>query len=437
MSFGRPLVALLAVAITSSAYADNWPSWRGPTQNGISTETAIPTKWDTETNVAWRTELPGPAGATPVVWGERIFLTTVDDNGDLWLMCFSTSGKELWKNKVGSGNKNVRGDEGNSASPSPITDGKHVWSMMASGEVVCCTVEGKEVWKFNLQDRYGKFEIQFGMSSTPVLYDGVLYFQLIHGIWRAEGELAIVVAVDAATGKEIWKIDRHTGAEAENKHSYASPILYNFGGKQFLLTHGGDYTIAHSLKDGSTIWKLGGMNPHDDPDQRYHKTLRFVASPGVAEGIVVCPTAKRYPVFAVRTDLKGDLTDESNALHWVMPKNTPDVPSPLIHGGLVYLCRENGNLICIDQETGRQLYEERTNPQRHRASPVYADGHIYLSARDGQVTVVKAGRDFEIVAKNKIREQLSASPVVANGTIYLRSFDALWAIRQGAKTASR
>ena len=135
--------------------------------------------------------------------------------------------------------------------------------------------------------------------------------------------------------------------------------------------------------------------------------------------------------------MKGDLTDNKKALHWVMPKNTPDVPSPLIHGGLVYLCRENGNLICLDQKTGEELYEERTNPQRHRASPVYAGGNIYLSARDGQVTVVKAGREFEIVSKNKIREQLSASPVIANGTIYLRSFDALWAIRDAAKTASR
>lgn len=437
MSCRRALVAILAVSFGSSAFADNWPSWRGPTQNGISNETSVPVKWDEKENVAWRIDLPGPAGATPVVWGERIFLTSVDDSGNLWLMCFTTKGKEAWRKKMGSGNKNARGDEGNSASPSPITDGKHVWAMMGTGQVLCCTVEGEEKWKFNLQDRYGKFEIQFGMSSTPVLHDGMLYFQLIHGIWRSKGELAIVAAVNAATGEEVWKVDRHTGAKAENKHSYASPVLYNFGGTKFLLTHGGDYTIAHSLKDGSTIWKLGGMNPHDDPNQRYHNTLRFVASPGVADGIVICPTAKKYPVFAVRPDMKGDLTGNKDALHWTMPRNTPDVPSPLIHDGLVYLCRENGNLICLDQKTGEELYEQRTNPQRHRASPVYANGNIYLAARDGQVTVVKAGREFEIVSKNKIQEQLAASPVIANGTIYLRSFKGLWAIRNGAKVSSR
>ncbi len=436
MSLRCSMVAIFVVSVGLEAMADNWPSWRGPTQNGISTEKDIPVRWSRTENVAWRVDLPGPAGATPVVWGDHVFVTSVDGD-DLVLLCFSTAGKQLWRVRVGTGNTDVRGDEGNSASPSPVTDGKHVWATMATGDVVCCDFNGQQQWKINLQERYGKFEIQFGMSSTPVLHDGVLYFQLIHGIWREEGELAIVVAIDATTGKEVWKVDRHTGAEAENKHSYASPILYNFDGLKFLLTHGGDYTIAHSLQDGSVIWKLGGMNPHDDPNRPYHKTLRFVASPGVASGIVVCPTAKRYPVFAVRPDLHGDLTNNPKAILWVMPRNTPDVPSPLIQGGLVYLCRENGNLICLDQKTGKELYEERTNPQRHRASPVYADGHVYLAARDGQVTVVRAGRAFEIVSKNRMGEQISASPVVANGTLYLRSFDALWAIRKDATTAGR
>ena len=432
------LLAALFGTFTVAAHADNWPSWRGPTQNGISTEKNVPVRWDKSENVAWRTELPGPSGATPVVWGDKIFLTTVADN-DLMLMCFSTDGKELWKHKMGEGNKKARGDEGNSSSPSPVTDGKHVWAMMGTGDVACCTIDGEEKWNLNLQKQYGKFEIQFGMTSTPVLHDGVLYFQMIHGKWAWKGEsgpeLGLLVAIDASTGKERWKVNRHSGATAENMHSYASPILYNFGGRKFLITHGGDYTFAHSLKDGSVIWKLGGMNPHG---KDYHNTLRFVASPGVAEGIVVCPTAKKYPVFAVKADSKGDITGKNDAIHWVMKRNTPDVPSPLIHDGLVYLCRENGNLFCLDQKTGDLAYpEQKTNRQRHRASPVYANGHIYLAGRDGQVTVVKAGRDFEIVAKNKIGEQLSASPVVSNGTIYLRSFKALWAIRDGAKLIAK
>ncbi len=154
-----------------------------------------------------------------------------------------------------------------------------------------------------------------------------------------------------------------------------------------------------------------------------------MASPAAAAGIVVVPTAKNGPVFAVRPDYKGDITAVGAAHLWMRPANTPDVPSPLIHDGIVYLCRENGNLLCIDAATGEELYEQRTEIDRHRASPVYAAGHVYLTARKGTVTVVKAGRKFEVVARNVLDEPTTASPVISNGTLYIRTFDALWAIR--------
>jgi len=156
--------------------------------------------------------------------------------------------------------------------------------------------------------------------------------------------------------------------------------------------------------------------------------LRFVASTGAADGIIVCPTAKNGPVYAIRADQTGDLTGKDDAILWVREKNTPDVPSPLIYEDLVYLCRENGMLLVLDRESGEEVYMKRTHNNRHRASPVYANGHLYLTARDGKVTVVKAGREFAIVAQNDTGEAMSASPVIANGTIYLRTFDALWAI---------
>lgn len=406
-------------------FADNWASWRGPTSNGISNEKNLPKKWGKDQNVAWRVELPGPAGATPVVWDDQIFLTSID--GDrLLLLCYGTDGKKQWSREIGKGNKDARGDEGNSASPSPITDGKHVWSFMGTGHLACFTVSGDPVWSINLQDRYGKFRIAFGMSATPVLHDGRIFVQLIHGDGKPETQEAIVVAVDAKTGGPIWKTERVTGAAKENEHSYASPMLYDFGGSTFLITHGADYTVAYSLNDGSEIWRLGGLNPQG---QSYHPTLRFVASPAAADGIIVCPTAKNGPVFAVAPDRKGDLTD-SEAVLWVRDQHTPDVPSPIIHGDLVYLCRENGILLVLERDTGEQVYMERTHSHRHRASPVFADGHLYLTARDGKITVVKAGREFEIVSQNDTGESMSSSPVISNGTIYLRTFDALWAIRK-------
>ncbi|MEM8667499.1 MAG: PQQ-binding-like beta-propeller repeat protein [Planctomycetota bacterium] len=420
-------VACSAFFVFSAAplHAENWGSWRGPTGNGISTEVNLPVEWSKDKNVAWRVELLGPAGATPVVWGEQIFLTTVDGR-DLLLLCIGVDGKEQWRRIIGKGNKDVRGDEGNSASPSPITDGKHVWSFMATGDLACFTTSGDLVWQTNLQERYGKFRIAFGMSATPVLHDGRLFFQLIHGDGKPSTQEAIVVALDAATGDSVWKVDRVTGAARENEHSYASPMIYQHGEEPYLITHGADYTIAYELADGKERWRLGGLNPQGSS---YHPTLRFVSSPSAADGIVICPTAKNGPVFAIAADREGDLT-ETDAISWVRDKHTPDVPSPLILDDLVYLCRENGILLVLDRETGEEVYMERTHSHRHRASPVYADGHLYLTARDGKITVVKTGRKFEIVAQNDTDEAMSASPVIANGTIYLRTFDALWAIRK-------
>jgi outer membrane protein assembly factor BamB len=414
---------------SSQARAENWPQWRGPQWSGVSRETGLATQWGGDRNVAWRLDLPGAAGATPAVWEDKIFLTSVD-NSDLLLICVGTDGKQRWKQKVGTGNASARGDEGNSASPSPCTDGRHVWSFMGTGDLGCYTLDGKKVWHINLEDRFGKFDIQFGMATTPVLHGGKLFFQLIHGSMRADvrEEPATVVALDAATGATIWQTPRKTGAIQENRHSYASAILYNFGGLTRLITHGGDYTVAYDPESGKEAWRLGSYNPQDGPD--FNPFLRFVASPGVGPGLVVCPTAKRGGVYAVRPDASGNIPLNGSAVRWSLEKGTPDVPTPLVHDGLVYLCDEVGVLRCVDAGSGRMYYEEPTHGrQRHRASPVYADGHVYVTARDGRVTVVKAGKTFDVVSQNDTREDQTATPAISGGTIYLRTFKALWAIR--------
>jgi outer membrane protein assembly factor BamB len=166
-----------------------------------------------------------------------------------------------------------------------------------------------------------------------------------------------------------------------------------------------------------------------NPKERYNPTLRFVASPLAVEGMIIVPSAKRGPVIALKPErLAGDVTGREEARHWIMKQNTPDVPSPLVKDGLAYLCRENGNLMCLDAQSGELLYEERTQRDRHRASPVYVDGKILLTARRGNISVVRPGRKFELLATNSMGEDISASPVVSGGRIYLRTFDALYAI---------
>ena len=415
----------LMVVMESPTQAENWPQWRGAELNNISHEKNLPITWSKTENIAWRLPLPGPAGASPVVWGDRVFLTAVDGQ-NLLLMCVNSSGKELWREKVGYGNKNARTDEGNSASPSPSTDGKHVWCFMGNGMLGCYDFAGKEVWKADIPKRYGRFDIQFGMTSTPILDGDELYLQLIHGDGDAATREALVLCLDKSTGDEIWQQPRPSDAVAENEHSYASPILYRDGQRSFLLTHGADFIIAHDLKTGKEIWRSGGLNPKD----RYDRTLRFVASPVAAEGIIVAPSAKRSPLIALRPDGRGDITNSKQYRLWTHSR-TPDVPTPIIHDGLVYLCMENGNLTVLDAKTGSPYYKEkRTHRMRHRASPIYADGHLYLIARDGRTTVVKAGKKFEVVARNELDESIAASPAFSDGTIYIRSYDALWAIRK-------
>jgi outer membrane protein assembly factor BamB len=419
------LALAMVVACLNPVQAENWPNWRGPTNNGISQEHHLATKWSATQNVAWKVELPGPAGATPVVWGDQIFLTSVDDDGNLLLLAYGTDGKPQWRQTIATGSKTARGDEGNSASPSPVTDGKHVWTLMGTGDLACYTVAGKKAWQFNVQDRFGQIKIQFGLSSTPVYDDGVLYLQLIHGDGDAKTREACVVALDGSTGKTLWKAERPSDGYAENEHSYASAMMYDDGQRKFLLSHGCDYIVAHDLKNGDELWRCGDLNRKD----RYDPTLRFVASPATAKGIIVVPTAKKGPLLALKPNGQGDITAKSEFHLWEV-KRTPDVPSPLILDDRVYLCLENGDLIIVDRATGEQLDYKPTNErQRHRASPVYADGHIYLTARNGQITVVKASDKVDIVAQNDLGEDQSASPAISNGTIYLRTFKHLWAIR--------
>ena len=302
---------IVLLAVVRTTVAENWPHWRGPRHDGTSLETGIPVKWSKTENVLWRLPLPGPAGATPVVWEDRIFLTSAEGD-DLVLLCVNTDGQILWKRTVGSGNRVVRGGEGNSASPSPSTDGQHVWVFMSTGDLACYDFEGNEIWKYNLQERYGEFNMFFVMASTPLLDGDRLYLQLIHsGAW-------LVLALDKATGSEIWKHERKSDAVAECEQSYASPFLYRDNQHKFLLVHGADYITAHNLDDGSEIWYCDGLNPKDN----YNRSLRFVASPVAVPGLIVVPSAKDGPVLGLKPGGKGNITNSKELYLWKRENNS-------------------------------------------------------------------------------------------------------------------
>lgn len=418
------LVVLVAASSFAPALAD-WPHWRGPKTNGVADAKGLPTTWSPDENIRWRTPLPGPAGSTPVLAGGKLFLTTPDGT-ELLLMAFDTkSGAELWRRTVTTGEASFRGDEGNLASPSPATDGKHVVTAMGDGALACYTVDGEPVWNLSLSKRLTPLDIQFGYASSPIVHDGKVLVQWLHGDGDAETEEARVAAFDLATGETLWSVKRLTGAKQECEHSYASPILAGEGDDAVLVTHGGDASIAYNPKNGAEVWRQMGFNPPGN----YHATLRFVASPAWGEGLVVIPTAKQSAVAVVKLGGEGDLTGGDHEA-WRLDKGTPDVPSPIVADGLVYLCGENGNLTCYDAATGEQIKRQRTVSDRYRASPLLADGKLYLTSRRGVVTVVRAGRELEQLAQNDLGEEISASPVPGDGVLYLRTFDALYAIEE-------
>jgi outer membrane protein assembly factor BamB len=397
----RTLFGLLLAAATASA--DDWPHWRGPNRDGVSAEKNLPTSWGPETNILWKLPLPAAAGSTPVVVGDRIYLTSPSADGDqLLLLCAGTDGKLLWQKRVSDGLQGAK----NVASSSPSADGRRVWAYAGNGDLVCFAADGAELWRANLQNAYGRFKIGFGMTTTPLVREGVLYIQLIHsgGAW--------VVALDASSGKELWKAKRASDGVDECEHSYAS-IQFGAG---TLISHGNDYTIGHDPKSGAEIWRLGDLNPKS----KYNKTLRFVSSPLVTPGLIVVPTAKNGAVVGLDPLGKSAI--------WKIESGTPDVASPLLYDGLVYLSQNNGALTCLDAATGAAVYKERPDKDNHFGSPAAGDGKIYLPGRNGTVSVVAAGRAFKTLAVNELKDPLDASPAISGGRIYLRGASHLWAV---------
>lgn len=424
------LLLALFLPLGPTADAENWPHWRGPHIDGTSTATGLPSAWsadgETTENVRWRVDLPGSSASTPVIWGDTIYLTSAREQDDaLLLLAIGTDGETRWEKRVDDGALEVWeqfAHETNATSPSPVTDGEHVFALFATGKLHAFTVSGEKAWEVDLTERYGELSLYFGLSTSPLLHEGRLYLQLLNtnAQW--------VVALDAKTGREVWKHERATDARQECLHSYASVIPYPAAGAKAksLLVHGADYTTAHDLETGTETWRFGTLNP----EEGYNPSFRLVATPVVGDdGLVIVPTAKRGPVFGLRPgESRGAIAPSAAAVDWTLERGTPDVPSPIVADGLVYLVDENGRLTVLDAESGETIYAERVHQGTHRGSPVLADGKLYVPATDGTVSVLRAGRTFEILAKNEVGGRLAASPAIAGDTIYLRTSDALWAV---------
>ena len=413
-----PLLLLIAAPVA----AENWPQWRGPKNDGHSSATGLPDQWSATENVVWTAKMPGPGAGTPCVWDDKIFLTAVDGK-DLVAFCVGTDGKDKWKTVIGAGNKPARNDEGNSASASCCTDGKLVFAFVGDGHLAALDFDGQIRWTVDVQKDYGKFAIQFGAHWTPLLHDGKLYVTNMH---RGAQQ---ILCLNATTGKELWKADRASDAPkgVESYDVYCSPFIWEKGDKAALIVHGNDYCTAHSLADGKELWRVTELNPKE----KYNRAWRAVSSPLVTPDLIVVPSCKNGVIVGIDPNIaKGDIKpgDKAAGELWRITKGTPDVPSPLLVDGTVYIWKENSSLIAYDAKTGEKTGELKIHSERNRANPVFADGKLILVGREGTMATAKPGKEPELLHKMKLPDTFTSSPAVSGGRIYLRGWNTLYAI---------
>jgi outer membrane protein assembly factor BamB len=414
-------LGLIAAALAATAaFAGNWPQWRGPSLDGVSSETSLPVKWDQRQNVHWKLPMPSWSGSTPIIWGDRIFLN-VAEGDNLFLWCVDRNKPALvWKKLLSGGN--VKRQKQNMSSPSPVTDGVNVWVMTGTGTLKAFTFGGDELWAREIQKEYGTFGLNFGYASSPLLHEDSLYVQVLHGM--TTDEPSYLLRINKKTGKTTWRVERPTTAKMESPDSYATPALLKNGGKYELVISGGDYVTGHDLATGKELWRGGGFNNSQDP------WYRVIASPVAFNGMVYVPTRVK-PLQVFRAGGRGDIT--KSHLAWQF-QNGPDVPSPVTDGKYFYSVNDKGIMYCLDAKTGAEIYAGlRLKPGTYSASPVLADGKIYITNEEGLTSVIKAGPQFQIVAENALNDYCLSSPAISDGQIFIRTTGFLYAIGNRVK----
>ena len=414
----KTLLTLLACACAVTLVsASNWPQWRGPQLNGTSAETGLPRSWSSTENIAWKLPTPSRTGSTPIIWGDRIFLNvaTAEFTGDLELWAVDRSKKAVaWKRPLSGGNKSGR--KQNMSSPSPVTDGRTVWAMTGVGALKAFDFAGNEKWARDIQKDYGAFGLNWEYASSPLLLDGDLIVQVLHGM--KTNDPSYVLRIDGATGKTEWKVDRPTNAIAESPDSYTTPAIVRRGTTSEIVITGGDVATGHDPASGKELWRVEGLNPQNGPN------YRIVASPIVWQNIVIAPTRIK-PMLALNVGGRGTATPSTM---WSFDLG-PDVPTPVTDGNLLYVVRDQGQTYALDLKTGAVVYgPERLPNGTYSASPVLADGHIYVTSEEGLTSVYKAGPKFELVSSNALNDYCLSSIAVSEGQLFLRTSGHLWVI---------
>ncbi|HUS12691.1 MAG TPA: PQQ-binding-like beta-propeller repeat protein [Pyrinomonadaceae bacterium] len=421
----------------------SWPSFRGPQASGIAEKQNLPDRWDAKSgeNILWRTPIPGLAHSSPVVWGNRIFVTSAVSSdpkanfrpglygdGDAskdrtlhrWMIYAldKRTGKIEWERVAHQGQPvDKRHIKSTYANSTPATDGRIVVAWFGSQGVYAYDVNGKFLWKVDLgRLDLGAYDIptyEWGPASSPIIWNGLVILQC-----DTQTD-SFLLALDAATGKTVWKTDR------DELPSWGTPTIANTANGPVLVANASNFIRGYDPSTGKELWRLGGSSKITAPTPIFGEGLFVVASGRGPE----------RPIFVVRPSARGDLTlpdgkTASDAIVWSRTGRGSYMPTPLVYNGVLYVLANNGTFDAYDLKTGNELYRQRlaTVGSGFSASPVAADGKIYLSNEDGEMLVVAAGEKFNHLGTNSMGELLMATPALSDGVMYVRSSASLFAI---------
>ncbi len=406
----------------SDSPQDSWPQWRGPTNDSVARGKYLPIKWSATDNIAWKISIPGWGTSTPAIWKDSVFVTTQVEDRDLLLLHIEAgTGKIRWQQKVGAGLPRRKGpvgvnrfhDEHNMASPSPVTDGKHVWVHFGNGDLACYNFAGDQVWFKNLPKELGVYSIWWGHANSPILVGDLLISVCMQD--TKGGGKNYIVAHDKATGQQQWLTPREYGAKEEPADSYTTPLLFNSKGRTELIVFGANVVDGYDPATGKRLWLCKPFNGN-----------RVISGPTLAGDTVYAVQGMKGPLFAVKVGGDGDTT-ASNVRWKFGGGTTPDAASPVVANGLVFLANNAGLVTCVDAATGKEVWKERL-ADAFRATPLVADGKIYFFAKDGKAILVDASREFNVIQRNNLNEDLMASPAAAHGSLFIRTKGHLYRI---------
>ncbi|MGQ9609630.1 MAG: outer membrane protein assembly factor BamB family protein, partial [bacterium] len=421
------LFMLLFISTALSAYSENWPQWWGPFLNGSTKESNLPVSFSE--NIIWAAKMPGPGPSTPVIWEDKVFITAGEmDTRKLWTICLDRkNGKELWKHEIGIGFDSRNGNNG--AASSPITDGESVYFFFGTGELRAYDMNGRELWRRNIQNDHGIFQNKFYYGASPLLYNGKIYLSVIHEYTNTSDEpnkpkpMSYLLCIDAKTGKDLWKYERKTDAISESMDAYTTPYPFEGINGLLIITAGANYVIAHDPKDGKEVWRWGNLNP------RGNRNFRLVPTVVSSDNLVIFCQPRGGVLFALDGNKTGQLSEKD--LAWVFRGNVPDVCSPLVMDGKLFILDGDRRIMtCLNPKTGNVIWSEKLGVNDvFQASPTGADGKIYCISIRGQIVVLSAKDTFEILSQTNLDENECRSTIaIFQGQIFIKTSENLYCI---------